>query len=150
MFSNFESLNDNLSVAVKNVLFPIIGKGEVKLRFGQRVFTLTNVMLSDQFRRNLISGPQLDLCGLSFHGGRNDMNICRGDEFLFKISLKNIIYRFFLKIPKSGSHSVKFEALTTNRIDLMMQWHRRCDHINQSILAHTSRKQGVRGILGFK
>lgn len=56
-------LDDLMSVTVKPVLFPITGKGEVKLRFGQRVFTLTSVMYADQLRQNIISGHQLDLNG---------------------------------------------------------------------------------------
>lgn len=97
-----------MSVAVKNVLFPIKGKRDVKLRFGQQVFTLCNVMYSDQLHRNLIPGPQLDLNGLSFYGCNSEVKICRGDEYLSNAYLKNRIYQLYPKIPVSSSKSVNF------------------------------------------
>lgn len=89
-------------------MFPIKGKRDFKLRFGQRVFTLCNVMYSDQLRRNLIPGPQLDLNGLSFYGCNGEVKICRGDEYLFNAYLKNRIYQLYPKIPVSSSKSVNF------------------------------------------
>lgn len=87
-----------MSIAVKDMLFPIKGKGEVKLRFGQRIFTLCNVMYSDKLSRNLISGLQLDLNGLSSYGGQGEVRIYQGDEFLFKAFLKDRIYKLYPKV----------------------------------------------------
>lgn len=147
LFSKYVPLsNEIMSVAVKNVSFPIEGKGEVRLRFGQRIFTLTNVMHSSQLRRNLISGPQLDLNGLSFHGGCGEVKIMRGDEFLFKAYLKDRIYRLYPKIPNPGPKSVSFESCAASKLERMKLWHRRCGHVSPSILVHTSKNQGVRGL----
>lgn len=61
LFVKFKSiLNEEINVAVKGISFPIEGKGEIKLSFGQRVFTFTDVMYTSQLRLNLISGPELD------------------------------------------------------------------------------------------
>lgn len=72
----FEPLVDQkMTVAVKGLTFPIEGKGEIKLHFGQGLLTLTNVMFSTQLRRNLISGPQLDKHGVTFIGKQGDVKM---------------------------------------------------------------------------
>lgn len=51
LFSKYVPLNHKkMSVAIKDVTFPTEGKEEVKLSFGQHIFTLTNVMLSSKSR----------------------------------------------------------------------------------------------------
>lgn len=68
-------------------------------------------MYSDQLRRNLMSGPQLDLNGLTFHGNQGEVKIRREDEYLFCEFLKVRIYRLYPKIPGSGNKSVKCETI---------------------------------------
>lgn len=54
-------------------------------------------MFTGQLRHNLISGSQLDLCGLTFCGGQSAVDVRRGDDVLFKAFLKDRIYKFFPK-----------------------------------------------------
>lgn len=106
LFSKFKLLNYEMSVSVKDVSFPFKGKGEVKLSFVERVFNHCNVMYSDQLRRNLISEPQLDLNGLTFHGNQVKVKIRWENEYLFSVFLKDRIYRLYSKIPSSGNKCV--------------------------------------------
>lgn len=49
-----------MAITVKNVTFPIEGKGAGLICFGQCLLILINVMHSNHLRCNFISGPQLD------------------------------------------------------------------------------------------
>lgn len=55
LFTKYVSLfNDEMSIAIKDISFLIECKEEVKLHFGQQLFTLTNVMHSSQLHQNLL------------------------------------------------------------------------------------------------
>lgn len=108
MFVKFKSiLNEEINVAVKGISFPIEGKGEIKLSFGQRVFTFTDVMYTSQLRLNLIFGPELDKVGLSFVGGSTVIDISTGNNILFSAYFKGCFYQLFPQTPKLNK-SVSF------------------------------------------
>lgn len=93
-----------MSIAVKNISFPNERKDQVRLHFGQCILNVP----SSKLCKYLISGPQLDLNSLSFHGGRDEVKIMQGEEFIFQAFLKDRIYCLYFKIPNSGPKSVFF------------------------------------------
>lgn len=137
-----------MTVAVQDVSFPITGVGNVKLRFGQRLFTLKNVMFSENLRRNLVSGPQLDLEGVEFKGKNGKVKFSRLGSYMFSAHLKKGVYQFFPSIPKPAGRRVTFEANITDTNTGV--WHKRFGHISPTLLVHTSRNDGVRGLPNIK
>jgi transposase InsO family protein len=152
LFTEFKPLeNENLVVAVKDLKFPIEGVGVVELRFKDNVFRFTDTMYSSKLRRNLISGPRMDIKGAKFIGGNRQVKIFKNNEFQFRAYLRKGVYRLYPKIPNQHktplgevSSTAKSEA---SRIEL---WHRRLGHISPSLMVNTSKKKCVRGLPDFR
>ena len=62
-------------VAVDGVSFPVEGKGNVKMIFNNTEYCFSNVLYSPKLRRNLISGPRVDLMGGHFEDKNGKVNI---------------------------------------------------------------------------
>lgn len=155
LFIDYQPLKDEqMAVAIKGVKFSILGKGTVKLRSGQRIIHLKNVMHSNQLRRNLISGPQLDKYNITFHGEKGIINVLEFGQIIFKAILIDGTYRIKFKNPDPNKSKVKFrdepEISVVNKMNKFELWHRRCAHINPKILIQTSKTNSVRGLPNFK
>lgn len=148
-FTDFKKLrNETLSVAVDNVVFPVEGKGTVKLRFGNKIVCLKDVMYSEKLKRNLISGPRLDKEGAVFYGCRGEVKVSQGDKTLFKATLRNGLYTVYPKIVDNHENNRKFAA--TAKVDRKLEeWHKRLSHVSAKVLIDTSRNNGVKGLPNF-
>ena len=62
------SIDEELSVAVAGVIFPIKGKSIVLLKFGKVTIELKGVLFAPDLCENLISGPELDYNEYKFIG----------------------------------------------------------------------------------
>ena len=172
---NYESLkNESMAVAMDGVSFPIEGKGTVKMIFNNTVYCFNNVLYSPNLRRNLISGPRVDLTGGSFKGKNGRINVYdKYNRYVFHTQLRNGIYVVFPKILRNrnfksnggqGEKSkVKIQNTNslysvtkyppsvshtdTNTIDV---WHERYAHIGKDKIMQTSRLKCVRGLPRLK
>jgi hypothetical protein len=153
LFTEYKPLKgEEMAVAIKGVTFPILGKGTIKLKFGQRILYFKDVMHAEKLRRNLISGPKLDMEGISFNGGNGVVNAFSNGQLLFKASLKNGTYRINFRAPNPGNKKVKFQSIETSSVNQETNldlWHRRCAHVNPRILIRTGKCDSVKGMPNF-
>lgn len=85
-------------------------------------------------------------------GGGSVIDITRGDNILFRTYLKRCFYQLFTRTPKPYKNvSLKSNsASNAKRISKMQLWHRSFPHISPSVLIHTCRENGVRGLADLK
>ncbi|GFY30254.1 retrovirus-related Pol polyprotein from transposon TNT 1-94 [Trichonephila clavipes] len=122
LFINFVNVvNENMMLAINGVEFPIEGKGDVKIWFNDHECLLKNVFFSSKLRKNLMSGPMLDLYGLKF------------------IDVE----------PKYASSIEKSVKIKGKPNDLRI-WHERFGHANVDYILKTSRLNAVRGLPKIK
>lgn len=145
LFIDYRPLTENLSVAVEGITIPIEGTGTIKLRFGEHTYRFTDVMYSPRLRRNLISGPQLDIKGAKFSGGRGKVKVSRNSQTLFTAVLENGMYYLYPRVPDKIQKKVRFEASPTHTSE-MVKWHRRFAHISPDLIENTSKQNCVRGL----
>lgn len=152
LFVEYTPLKDEkMAVAMKDVTFPILGIGTIKVKFGQKFLYFKNVMHSEQLRRNLISGPRLDAEGVHYCGGNGSINAISDNQPLFKAILRNGTYRINFRAPRPNNRKVKFaEVSAVSKENNLMMWHRRCAHINPAIIVQTSINESARGLPMFK
>ena len=81
--------------------FLIIGQGDVTQRYkGERVYKFTEVLHAPNLRKNLISGPRIDIKGARYKGGKGCIYDKKGDP-AFKAKLVNKVYYIFPKPVKN-------------------------------------------------
>jgi transposase InsO family protein len=150
LFTDFIPLKEEeMAVAVQGVKFPIEGKGNVKLKFGQRIICLDNVMFSPNLRKNLISGPKFDQANATFQGGNGEVRMSDQHGLIFKAVLKDNIYYVKPKIPSISIKHVSFETSST-KVENLNAWHKRLAHVSAEVIKQTSKSCGVKGLPTFK
>lgn len=151
LLESFTPLNEEkIALAIDNVSFPIKGKGVMRLKFGPRIVKFNDVLYVPNLRRNLISGPKLDITGACFkgQGGLVKAKDSKGEE-LFTAKLKRGIYVLNPKPVSKSKKSVSFEASSAQLSDVAL-WHRRFGHVYQPLLKRTSQLGCVRGLPRLK
>lgn len=151
LFIDYKPLkNQHLSVAVKDLTFPVEGTGTVELNFGRNTITLHDVLHSSKLRKNLISGPRLDKMGARFIGGGGKVKVFKHDKFRFQAVLRNGMYYVY---PKNVCKikKVSFENLNVTKAKENFEMlHRRLGHVNKSIIEHTYKNNCVKGLPNIK
>lgn len=166
-FRSFESLSgEQMNVAVDGVTFPVIGKGEIDVVFNGKQCFLKNVLYSPNLRRNLLSGPKLDIAGAQFNGHGGCVKVVdRNGKFLFNAKLIDGIYHAFFKVVKRNGgplylkecqkgnknggpneSPVAFPTVSPVNLKDLDTWHNRFGHISPELIINTSRKDGVKGL----
>lgn len=145
--------NEEMHVAVDGMTFPIHGKGTILMGFKEGVFKFKDVLYSPKLRRNLISGPKMDVEGAVFKGekGRVRVYTAKGKP-IFKARLMDGIYHVFPKIKKNSSNSsksVRFEASSIQKNSLEV-WHARLAHISPELIINTYKNNCVSGLPELK
>ena len=156
LFSRWKPLrNEKLSVAVDGVTFPVEGCGEIELFFNNTVYILSNVLYTPKLRRNLVSGPRIDVRGGRFVGEKGKISVFGPEgEFLFIAKLRNGIYSFNpqIKVQKANSDNIgvsrslntkHIHAFNINSVDL---WHSRYAHIGKNLVISTSKNNSAIGL----
>lgn len=150
MFIEFSPIRgERMAIAIDGVTFPIEGKGMLKLKFGQRIFYFKDVLYSPKLRRNLISGPKLDVNGVTFKGEQGIVRMYQDGEHIFSAFLKDGVYQMYPKVLEEKVKHVRFEACTVD-LQSMELWHRRYAHINTHIIKRTCRNKSARGLPDLK
>lgn len=155
-FTTFKPVNnEDVSVAISDVTFPIEGKGDVHLKFGCKEVVLKDCYYSPKLRRNLIAGNLIDRAGLSFVGENGEIKVMSYSDKVFSAKLKGGIYYTYptiigqpgndIKSKQPISNQANFEISVTEKDDLNL-WHRRFAHISSGILHKTSVNDSVRGL----
>ena len=152
LFNNFKPVkNESLAVAVDGITFPILGKGQVKLKLNSKIVTFDNVMYSPKLRRNLISGSRLDTKGIIFKGGDGQVNAVNKNtgKHLFKAKLVKGVYHIYPESNVKKTKKVRFESSVIQKDDMGV-WHRRFGHICPEYILNTSKNKSVRGLPNLK
>lgn len=150
LFTNFIPLKgEEMAVAVQNEKFPIEGKGNVKLKFGQRFIRLNDVMYSPKLRRNLLSGPRFDKANATFCGEKGEVKVSDQCGLIFKGILRDGLYYVKPVIQSEIKKRVNFESSAANVNDINL-WHKRLAHVNTEIIRQTCKSGSVSGLPKFK
>ncbi|GFW22180.1 retrovirus-related Pol polyprotein from transposon TNT 1-94 [Trichonephila clavipes] len=150
LFINFVNVNENMVLAINGVEFPIEGKGDVKIWFNDHECLLKNVFFSSKLRKNLMSGPMLDLNGLKFIGENGQIKVYAGNKQIFKANLEQGLYYAYPDgEPKYASSIEKSVKIKGKPNDLRI-WHERFGHANVDYILKTSRLNAVRGLPKIK
>lgn len=111
-------------------------------------------MYSLSLRYNLISASRFEASCAKFKGGEGRVKVYRENGTLFRAFLKNGSY-FLYPNPTSKMKKdiksnekpkkVRFQASTIQKDDLKL-WHRRLEHISSTLIKHTVKCNGARGL----
>ncbi|GBM26167.1 Retrovirus-related Pol polyprotein from transposon TNT 1-94 [Araneus ventricosus] len=138
-----------MRVAVDDVSFPILGKGDILMKFGPKTIKIKEVMYSLNLRRNLMSGPQFDVVVATFIGGWGEMKVQEHNKTIFKARLKNGIYYVSPSLSKHDTRHVTFAAPILVNEQLSLYAKVSCA-ISPSVISRTCREKGVVGLPDFK
>lgn len=145
LFITFEPAHERMSVAAEGVTYPIEGKGTIMLSFGNKDFKFSNVMYVPKLKRNLISGPQLDVKGVKFSGGGGKVKVTLNDITLFTAFLDNGIYFLYPNVPDKTPNKIQYET-SISGVNEIEKWHKRFAHVSPDLIENTSKSQSVNGL----
>nr|XP_042899184.1 uncharacterized protein LOC110282258 [Parasteatoda tepidariorum] len=147
-FSNFKTLNPSqVLVGDKNSKSDIFGIGDIHFNVKDRdkfvPIKLENVYFAPNMRRNLISGSNMDLAGITVKWGNNKMTVFgKNHNYLFTVPRIDKLYILKGYVEKVV---VTKELAFSTGLDRELV-HRRFCHLNIGMLNHMSQNNVVNGL----
>ncbi|GFW22744.1 copia protein [Trichonephila clavipes] len=126
------------------------GKGDVKIWFNDHECLLKNVFFSSKLRKNLMSGPMLDLNGLKFIGKNGQIKVYAGNKQIFKANLEQGLYYAYPDVEPKYASSIEKSVKIKGKPNDLRIWHERFGHANVDYILKTSRLNAVRGLPKIK